>query len=371
MFRFLIYLSLCTSIFAAPAGLRIPAWHEGKITMIDTPELNQEFQIQFELSANYTNLENIKVAVIPPTNLRLIKGLSSHKPGALSATSVYSTTWTFIADGEIDGISLRVQVDLDTPIMGIKKKIKEIYSKDPAHQLDQLIKFVESFKPHTQSVFSAPLFIFQTEGLQEARPLHFRKKVALSSYTAPLICFDLPILNSKEDSETILRLNQGAQFFEGLRLNPETRVAAAEKNPGMIRRMLEDHSYLSYQLAYSAFTRKDYDSCEQLLRNLTALLMTEADFSYDFFLAIQNLRAIAWLAQGKTEQARNTLTTSIRTASDSKVRHYLQYNLAVVYHQDKNMAQRDHYLIEALRLSPGFSLAKQLSVRMSPVQPKE
>ena len=368
MFQFLIFLLLCTSIHTAPAGLRIPAWHEGRITLISTPELHKEFQVNFELGATFTQLENIKISVAAPPGMRLTKGAASQTLSSISASSFFTTTWTLIADSEIDGATLRILVDLDTPVENLKKELKEIYSREPTHQIDQLIKFVQGFKQRTQSQYSVPIFIFETEGLREANSLHFLEKLNLPGFAAPLISYALPTFTSEAESETILKLNQGAQFFEALRLKPEVRAKTTQKNPGMVRRMLENHSYLSYQLAFTYYTRNDFDSCEQILRNLTALLMTESDFSYDFFLAIQNLRAISWLAQGKSEKARNTLITSIRTAAESRVRHYLQYNLAVLYDKDKNMAQRDYYLIEALRLSPGFSLAKQLTRKSQSAQ---
>lgn len=371
MIRLLLFLYLISQAVAVPAGLKVPTWHEGKILLKTTPEIHKEFQIDFELNTTFTELKNLKIILEAPENLKLIEGKKIHTIPSLSPASVLKKSWKFSTDREINGQGLRIRLEIDTPVENLQKEARELYSSEPAHQVDQLLQFIQGFEKRTQSYYSIPIFVFETEGLRSAVSLHFRKKIKLGDYRAPFITYGLPPLSQAEEKPTLLKLNQFTKFFEKLRLEPQARDATAKMNPGAIRRMLEDHSYLAYQLAFSSFLNKDYETCDQVLQNLTALLMTEAEFSYDFFLAIQNLRSLNLIAQGKIEKARNTLITSIRTEPNSKVRHYLQYNLANLYDQENNPAQRDHYLIEAIRSSPGFTLAKEMKNRSSGNQKSE
>jgi hypothetical protein len=360
MKRLFLMFCLVHSLPCVPPGLKVPLWHQGTISVPSVPEWKQNFTVQFDLSSAFTGLSNLKIRMDIPAGLTLVEGEQLVSIDEMNSSTTIQLSWEVRAEREIDGLPIRVTLELDTPEKELEKEARELYSQEPSHQMEQLARFIRTFRSRSQSYYSKPLFIYETEGTLEAKPLLFRKKVLFDGHDSPFLMYALNPLNQKEEQKALKMTRQFESFYEKLRVDPEARLLFEKNNPGGFRRMIEDHSYQTYQIAISRFQRKEFKSCDQILQKLTATLMTEAEFSYDFFLTIQNLRALTWIGRKKNESARSALITSVRTAPQSSVRHYLEYNLAVLYKIENNPAKMNHHLIESLKINPGFTLAKEL-----------
>ena len=126
------------------------------------------------------------------------------------------------------------------------------------------------------------------------------------------------------------------------------------------KRMLEDNFYRYYAVAISYFEEQNFKACDDWLQKLSLLILSQEELNSDFFLAIQNTRALCSIALQKFPEARKILKSSVQTEVNSSVRHYLFYNIAVILEKERKKAQMSHNLQQALSINPSFTLAKEL-----------
>ena len=73
------------------------------------------------------------------------------------------------------------------------------------------------------------------------------------------------------------------------------------------KRMLEDNFYRCYAVAISYFEEQNFKACDDWLQKLSLLILSQEELNSDFFLAIQNTRALCSIALQKFPEARKIL----------------------------------------------------------------
>lgn len=351
-----LLLFFTSSLLAYKPGLKIPQWYQWELNYKQAPELKQPFVLDLTFRTTYASLENISLYLSLPKGVTLLEGEHTNKIKAIAKDTVIKKSFLLKSTKEIKGLSIRLDLHVKTPKKQIAKETTSLYSKVEKHQLQQALNKVEGLNEESTLKFQKPLYLLETEGFKGIPPIIFSDTHQLKGYSSPFIVYSV-----QESLTAKGLLNRISTFEEGLSTlmaDAQAFQAYISSYPTEYQNMLQKNFYSYYQLALLKIKEKKYDEADQWLQKLSSRILTEENIDYDFFLAIQNLRALSNIKNKK--KAVKILASGIRTAASSSVRHYLMYNLAVIYEKAEDKGQLKHYLNQALVVNPSFTLAKSM-----------
>ncbi|MCJ8344979.1 hypothetical protein MJH12_05525 [bacterium] len=359
MKHFLLLFLLISHTFSYQPGLKIPSWYQWDLKYKNIPELKKPFVVEFTFRSTYATLNDLNLHLILPDGVSLLEGEYSFSIKKMDKDKTITKSFLLKSNREIRGLSFQLSMRLKFPHEAIISEVKSLYSQQETHQLKQLLNKIKGMSTHTMLHFQKPLYLLETEGFKEIPPFIFSNLHQAKGHPSPFLLFSL---NNKLSNQQVL--NKITKFEENLNhlmADAQAFESYVSSYPTEYQSMLQENYYDYYHLAFLKFNQGKFDDADQWLQKLTSILLTEEKINYDFFLVIQNLRALCNLKSKK--KSIKILSSAIRTAANSKVRHYLMYNLAVIYEKAENKQQLKHYLKQSLGINPSFTIAKTMQTK--------
>ncbi|PCJ20559.1 MAG: hypothetical protein COB02_03300 [Candidatus Cloacimonadota bacterium] len=356
MKQLILTLLFLSQTFCFQPGLKLPQWYQWELNYKTTPEFKKPFIVEFTFRSTYAPLKDIDVNLTLPDGITLLEGKHSFALNEIKTAQEIKKTFLLKSDKEITGLSFQLNLSLLFPKKEIITEVQSLYGTQEKHQLKQLINKIKTMSKNSNLHFQKPLYILKTEGFKEVPPIIFSSTHQENSHLSPFILFSLN--NKLNAKKTLNKITQFEENLNHLMADAQAFEAYKTSYPTEYENMLHENYYDYYQLSFLKLKNKKFNDADQWLQKLTSILLTSENIDYDFFLAIQNLRSLCNLKNQK--KSTKILSSAIRTASSSKVRHYLMYNLAVIYEKSENKQQMKHYLSQALIINPSFTLAKDM-----------
>ncbi|MCO4781990.1 MAG: hypothetical protein KC646_06655 [Candidatus Cloacimonetes bacterium] len=345
-----------STLLAYQPGLKIPQWYQWQLDYKDAPELKQPFVLDFTFSTSYAPLDNLNLYLVLPEGVTLLEGDYVSKIKHIDKDSQIKKSFLLKSTKEIRGLSIQLNLHVDTPKDKISSEMTSLYSSVEKHQLKQALNKVAGLNKVSTLYFQKPLYLLKTEGFKEIPPVIFSDIHQVKDYSSPFIVYSIQEqISSKALLQRITKFEEGQNT---LMADAQAFEAYVSNYPTEYKNMLQTNYYSYYQLAFLKVKQGKLQEADEWLQKLSSLILTEEDIDYDFFLVIQNLRSLCNINSKK--KAIKILSSAIRTAASSKIRHYLMYNLSVIYEKVEDKAQLKHYLNQALLLNPSFTLAKTM-----------
>lgn len=355
--------SISPAISAHTPGLRVPDWYRAKLYTPLPPEYKEPFELCFEFQSLLAKLEKIDFQLSLPAGIELIEGNLSGSIKRLETNKNHKLNWLLKAQSEIKTVPLQLQLSFPYPKKELVAEIENIYHTEPTYMKAQLADFIQNMSETGQLNFNLSPYILVTEGFVNIPSLIFTNTMSIEGYSFPFLFYGYSEKPVRSETEILADIAEKDKFFQSVLSSPEALSFFRQQRPIDWQRTIEDSCYNYYLLSLKALHNKDYTDCAQWLEKLTEIMLKEEKINYELFLAARNTQALALLYHQDTDKAISLLTSTIRTATSSTVRHYLMYNLAVIYEKLANRPQMFHYLNEALRLNPAFTSAKKLQER--------
>jgi hypothetical protein len=360
MMRLLFLLWIVSRVSAFSPGLTIPKWYQGNLKALSTPELGRNFQLQFEFQPLLKPLSQAEIELTLPTGLKALKGSLITSVSTLPTGTSVKLLWTLRAEQTILGRLISIQVKTPYPKDALKGECLQLYGHEPVHQRNQLLKHLQNMREQAKLSFHLNLMILETEGMLKVHGLVFKNKVQIEGHKHPFLTYNPDSSSPPANKSRKQEISNFEKVFAPDLLEPSLNTTPNLKPTPGFQKALQRVSFLYYQVALEDFYKGNYDSADQGLQKLSRQLLREPEMNYGLFIAIQNLRALSLTALDKIERAKQIWITTLRTAADSALRHYLMYNLAILFDTMRNPALKLHYLNEAMKSQPGFTLARIL-----------
>tara|TARA_B100000674_G_scaffold499186_1_gene542583 strand:+ start:2740 stop:3864 length:1125 start_codon:yes stop_codon:yes gene_type:complete len=346
--------------FAYKPGLPIPTWYKAKLTPVTTPELEKPFKLHFELHNLLGDLHNIELQLKLPRGVKIIKGRMSQSKKVLKKTNSQNWHWELMIERELLGESIELKVSSKFPKAEITRAALGQYNEEPHHQRDQLTKKIANINDRVDLYFQTTIYCTKMEGFAKVPDLIFRHSWKPKNFSSPFIMYHYKDPKLKKKDKILQKIKEFEKYHSDISKNKNVIDKFQTLRPMTFKRMLEDNFYRYYALAIGAFDEGDFSGCDKWLQKLSLLILSQENLNSQLFLAIQNTRALCNVALNKFSEARKILKSSVQTEVNASIRHYLFYNIAVIFEQENNKAQMSHNLIQALSLNPSFSSAKNL-----------
>lgn len=343
-------------------GLRIPEWHEGKIDVDQVIEFKQPFAMNFKFQPISVDLKSVVFKLQLPSGVEILEGPVQTSPKDLKSGKRLKQSWLLKVNNASIGMNLGVQVLTSTPKSQLQSQSVKVYSSEPAHQIKQLLEYIEGLDDQTTLSYSKYLMSLPSQSYTTIPALVFKELIDSDELKGPYISYH--IKENLDEKTHLQKIEETESFIQQLKKDPEKFSKLLQYNASHYQRLLDDQYYRYYSLAVLKVENKEWKVADEWLQRLTKILLEQEELNYDLFLAIQNLRAFCHIKTDQLSRAQKILSSSIQTATQSTVRHYLMYNLALIYEEIGNKPQAGHYLLEALKLQPGFTLARQMQKRI-------
>ena len=360
LIHILMSCTCISSYFAVKPGLPIPTWYKAKLEPTSTPELGKHFRLNFELQNLLGDLHNIELELNLPDGIQNLNKPLTASQNILKKAETKSWHWDLVVNREILGQSIQLKVTSKFPKEEITRFALGQYSEEPLHQKTQLANRIANTKERVDLHFQTTIYCTQMEGFTNVPDLIFRNIWTPKKFDSPFILFQYKEPKPNNRDEILAKITEFENYYSKVSNQNKLIDKFQTLRPMAYKRMLEDNFYRYYAVAISHFEEQDFKACDDWLQKLSLLILSQEELNSDFFLAIQNTRALCSIALQRFPEARKILKSSIQTEVNSSVRHYLFYNIAVILEKERKKAQMSHNLLQALSVNPSFTLAKEL-----------
>ncbi len=346
--------------FAFKPGLPIPTWYNAKLAPINTPELAKQFRLHFELQNLLGDLKDIELKLSLPKGVKNIDSPLVLSRKLLKKANTHNWYWDLIIEHEVIGKSIQLKVSLKFPKEEITRFALGQFNEEPLHQQSQLAKKIANIHERIDLHFQTTINCTEIEGFTKVPDLIFKDSWKPKDFLNPLVIYHYkdPRLNQRD--KILKQIKEFEDYFSKISKNKNLIEKFQTLRPMAYKRMLEDNFYRYYAIAMVYFKERDFKTCDLWLQKLSLLILSQEKLNSELFLAIQNTRALCNVGLKKFAEARKILKSSVQTEINSSVRHYLFYNIAVIFEKENNKPQMSHNLIQALSINPSFSIAKTL-----------
>jgi tetratricopeptide (TPR) repeat protein len=356
----LLSIFMSCNLQAHTPGLRVPDWYRARLFTPQPPEHTEPFELCLEFQSMFPKLESLQVQLLLPDGLELLEGSATVTRKQPENGKTHKINWLVKSRQEIKGAPAQVILSFPYPKKELIAEIENVYHSEPLYMKQQLAEFINSMDNEGKLSFYLNLYILETEGFVNIPGLIFSRTMNIEDFNSSFIFYDYSENPLRTETEILNDIKAKDDFFQKVLTDPEALNFFRNQRSIDWTRTVEDSCYNYYLLSLKALHGQKYAECAQWLEKLSEIMLKEEKINYELFLAARNTQALALLAQKETEKAVSLLTSTVRTAASSSARHYLMYNLAVIYEKLANRPQMFHYLSEALRLNPAFTLAKKL-----------